>query len=122
MLRVRLVEEVLMENKNLDVVAILTTTVLPVDGVYKVETLDGIPAISRGVPHFVGHPATAGIIESLFGAVKASSNLFSGLLPGEAALVVSIKQGRSSRSSIGKTVDQDVSVEDLSFRVLTRIE
>jgi hypothetical protein len=111
-----------MEKKNLDVVSVLTTTVLPADGVYRVETLEGLPSVKSGVPHYVGHPATAGIVEGVLGAVKAPSNLFSGLLPGEAALVVSIKQGRSSRSSIGKTVDQDVSVEDLSFRVLTRIE
>lgn len=93
-----------MENKNLDVVAILTTTVLPVDGVYKVETLEGIPSVKLGVPHYIGPPA-----------------LFPGLLPGESALVVSIKQGRSYRGIVGKTVDQDVSVEDLSFRLLSRI-
>jgi F0F1-type ATP synthase membrane subunit c/vacuolar-type H+-ATPase subunit K len=81
-----------------------------------------VPAIKRGTPHYIGHPATAKIVESYFGAQKARDNLYMGLLPGLSALVVSIKQGRSSRSAVGKTVDQDVTVDDLVFRVLTRVD
>ena len=105
-----------------DVVAVLTTTVLPIDGIYRVETVDDVPIIQKGTPHYIGHPATAGIVEKMLGATRAPSNLFLGLLPGESALVVSIKQGRSSRKTEGKTVDQDVTIDDLSFRILSRID
>ena len=99
--------------------AILTSTVIPIDGTYKVETLKNIPDM-QGILHYVGHPSTREIIEKM-GAVKASSYLFEGLQVGESALVVSIQQGKSSRASTGITVDQSVQLEDLSFRVLTRL-
>ncbi len=105
-----------------DVVAVLTSTVLPLDGIYKVKTLGSIPKIKPGTPHYVGHPATAAIVEGYFGAVKADSNLFPGLAPWASALVVSIKRGRSSRSAVGKTVGQDVVIVDLVFRILTRVD
>jgi len=103
------------------VVAVLTTTVCPLDGVYRVETLTTRPNTLAGVPHYVGHPATKAIVEAM-GAVKAPSNLFGGLAVGETALVVSIKQGRSTRAQTGVTVDQEVTLDDLDFRALTRIE
>lgn len=102
--------------------AILSTTVLPKDGLYKVETLPkGVLPVIKGVPHYVGHPATREIIESL-GGVKAESNLFTGLEPGEKAVCFPIQQGKSSRAEEGKTVDQEVELSDLSIRVITRIE
>ncbi len=110
-----------MKNDFLDVDAILSSTVLPVDGIYKVKTLDSVPAIKPGTPHYIGHPATAAIVQNM-GAQKARDNLYMGLLPGMSALVVSIKQGHSSRAAVGKTVDQDVGIDDLVFRVLTRID
>jgi len=103
------------------VVAILTTTVCPVDGVYRVVTLATRPDSLTGVPHYVGHPATRALVEAM-GAVKAPSNLFRGLAVGETALVVSIKQGRSTRATQGVTVDQEVTLDDLDFRTLTRHE
>jgi hypothetical protein len=102
------------------IVAVLTTTVCPIDGTYRVETLATRPNSLAGVPHYVGHPATKAIVEAM-GAVKAPSNLFGGLAVGETALVVSIKQGRSTRAQTGFTVDQEVTLEDLDFRALTRI-
>jgi hypothetical protein len=100
--------------------AILTTTIMPVDGLYDVRTLEKRPTSLAGVQHYIGHPSTRLIVESL-GADKASSNLFKGLDVGEIALVCSIKQGRSKRSEEGKTVDQNVSIDDISFRIIRRI-
>jgi hypothetical protein len=105
------------------VIAILSTTVLPLDGIYKVETLSPgeIPDI-KGVPHYIGHPDTRSIVESL-GAIQAESKLFPGLQPGERAICFPIQQGKSSRAVEGFTTPhQAVSLEDLSVRVITRID
>ncbi len=135
------------------IVAILSTTVLPLDGVYKVKTTDTTvlcsscqgegnwyPSINEveicpvcggegfetvdlsGIPHYIGHPATKNIVEKL-GAIPAPSRLFTGLKPGEQALAFAIKQGRSNRTKDGfSNPHQDVGIEDLSVRVITRIE
>ncbi|MDD4402375.1 MAG: hypothetical protein PHI24_10985 [Desulfitobacteriaceae bacterium] len=103
-------------------VAILSTTVLPLDGVYRVTTLlaGDIPVIS-GIPHYIGHPTTKEIVESL-GAIPADSKLFPGLKPGERAVCFPITQGKSSRGIEGKTVDQNVDMSDLSIRVIERLD
>jgi len=99
--------------------AILSTTVLPLDGTYTVTTLDDVAEMNLdGIPHFVGHPSTKAILDSL-GAVH-TPGLFSGILPGENCLAVSIKQGMSTRGSEGKTVDQHITRDMLSFRLITR--
>jgi hypothetical protein len=103
--------------------AVLSTTVLPLDGTYKVETLPAgnLPDIA-GVPHYIGHPDTKALVETL-GAVQAESKLFPGLQPGEQAICFPIQQGKSSRASEGFTSPhQSVSLDDLSVRVITRIE
>lgn len=41
----------------MNIVAVLSTTVLPLDGVYKVFRVHEAPDI-KGVPHYIGHPAT----------------------------------------------------------------
>jgi hypothetical protein len=105
------------------VVAVLSTTVLPKDGVYRVETLPPgrVPDI-RGVPHYIGHPATREIVESL-GAVPAPTKLFEGLEPGEAAVCFPIAQGKSARAVEGfASPHQEVTLEDLQVRVVTRLE
>jgi len=102
------------------VVAILTSTVCPIDGQYEVKTLETHPDRLDGIPHYIGHPSTKEIIESM-GAVKAISNLFGGLQPGQCALVVSIRQGKSSRAEKGMTVDQEVTLHDLTFRIMKRV-
>jgi len=102
--------------------AILSTTVLPLDGTYQVETLPAgqIPDIS-GVPHYIGHPDTRSLVESL-GAVQSNSKLFAGLQPGQQALCFPIQQGKSSRATEGFTSPhQEVSLDDLSIRVITRL-
>lgn len=109
-----------MENTNFK--AVLSTTVLPKDGIYSVKTVsfDEVKNLFQGVPHYIGHPATKEIVEKL-GAVQAPSNLFEGLNEGEYALVVSIKQGKSNRVKNGFTMPhQDVQLDDLDFRIIYR--
>ena len=104
-------------------VAVLSTTVLPVDGVYRVETLPPgqIPSL-QGVPHYIGHPDTKAIVEGL-GAVPAPTKLFPGLAVGEQAICFPIAQGKSTRAVDGFTSPhQNVSLEDLQIRVITRLE
>jgi len=111
----------------MEIVAILSTTVLPLDGLYCVRTVEGAErqeVISRlvGVPHYVGHPDTKMLLESL-GAIPAPTKLFEGLGVGQAAICVPIKQGLSSRITDGFTVNQAISeMETLDVRVLVRIE
>jgi len=104
-------------------VAILSTTVLPLDGLYRVITLPrGTTPDLTGVPHYCGHPDTAALIES-FGAVKAESKLFQGLIPGEKALCVPIQQGKSTRATEGFTTPhQNVTLTELELREIERIE
>jgi len=103
-------------------VAVLSTTVLPLDGTYRVHTLapGEIPDLA-GVPHYVGHPDTRAIVESL-GAVPAPSKLFAGLAVGEQAVCFPIAQGKSTRAVDGFTVHQDVDLSDLQIRVVARLE
>lgn len=103
--------------------AVLSTTVLPLDGTYKVTTLPAgeIPNIAS-VPHYIGHPDTKALVEQL-GAVQASTRLFAGLQVGEQAICFPIQQGKSSRATEGFTSPhQSVSLEDLSVRVIMRLE
>lgn len=103
-------------------VAVLSTTVLPLDGIYEVRTIDPSTVDIEGVPHYIGHPATKGIVEQL-GAVQAESKLFAGLEPGEVAVCFSIKQGRSTRAKDGFTSPhQDISADDLMCRVIRRMK
>lgn len=102
-------------------VAVLSTTVLPLDGMYEVETVDPERVDITGVPHYVGHPATKAIVEKL-GAVQAESKLFTGLEPGEVAVCFSIAQGKSTRAKDGFTSPhQDVGMADLTCRVIRRL-
>lgn len=108
--------------------AILSTTVLPIDGTYSVKTLKGddreqlLTSLS-GVPHYVGHPDTKAIVEAL-GATQAPTKFFTGLEVGERALCVPIKQGLSSRAIEGFTNPHQAIEEigTLDMRVITRLE
>jgi len=107
-------------------VAVLSTTVLPIDGTYEVRTvhdaerdkcLNGL----AGVPHYVGHPDTKAIVEAL-GAVPAPTKLFKGLEVYETAVCVPIKQGLSTRATEGFTAHQAISeIATLDVRVMIRI-
>ena len=102
-------------------VAVLSTTVLPLDGTYEVVTIDPERVDITGVPHYIGHPATKEIVEKL-GAVQAESKLFPGLEPGEMAVCFSIAQGKSTRAKDGFTSPhQDVGKADLICRVIRRL-
>lgn len=103
-------------NKNFK--AVLSTTILPIDGNYCITTVDNVNI--NGIPSYIGHPSTKEIVEKM-GAVQASSKLFTGLQVGEIAVAVSIKQGMSSRVTENKTVDQDVNIDMLTFRTIRRM-
>lgn len=90
-----------------ELTAVLSTTVLPKDGTYIVQTL--IPCERQeylesltGVPHYIGHPDTKAIVEAL-GCVPAPTRLFSGQEVGDAVLCFPIKQGLSTRATEGFT-------------------
>lgn len=110
------------EVSSMKLVAVLSTTVLPLDGVYQVETLPKgeLPNITD-IPHFIGHPDTKQIVEAL-GSVPASTKLFVGLNSGEQAVAFPIQQGKSTRATEGFTSPhQEVSIDDLQVRVITRL-
>ena len=101
---------------------VLSTTVLPLDGVYSVQTVDINEVDLKGAVHYIGHPATKEIAESM-GAVPAESKLFPGLKPGQIALALSIKQGRSTRKDVGHTeAHQEVCLDDLDARIIFRMD
>lgn len=107
-------------------VALLSTTVLPVDGTYSVKTLKDAERDEclhglEGVPHYVGHPDTKSLCEAL-GATPAPTKLFKGLEVGESCVCVPIKQGLSTRATEGFTIHQAISeLGTLDVRVLTRL-
>jgi hypothetical protein len=106
--------------------AILSTTIIPVDGTYNVKTLTGSEREAvlhslEGVPHYIGHPDTKTIVEAL-GAVPAPTKLFRGLEVEAQAVCLPIKQGLSSRATEGFTVHQAIEeMGTLDVRILTRI-
>ena len=126
-----------------NIVAVTSTTILPLDGVYGVTRVDingflsgsgpdevrdslsnghvPVKALIMGTPHYVGHPATKIIAESM-GAVPAPTKLFAGLQPGEAMLCCAIKQGQSDRSQGGTAVNQEVTPDMLDWRLVVRYQ
>ena len=103
----------------MNIVAITSTTILPLDGTYEVKRLMQCPDIA-GVPHFVGHPATKEIVEK-YGSVQEDTKLFNGLQVGESQVCFAIKQGQSDRSQGGTAVNQEVSEEMIDIRLVTRL-
>ena len=101
--------------------ALLSTTVFPMDGTYTITRLGITPDVS-GIQHYIGHPDTKSILESL-GAIPSESKLFPGLLPGESAIACSIKQGMSNRAVDGfNSAHQSVTEDMIDFRLVTRSE
>lgn len=98
--------------------AILSSTVLPLDGDYRVVTLSETPNIA-GVLHYAGHPSTKEILEKA-GAIKSPHNLFYGLYVGEQALACSLAQPRQGGNS-DVNVETEVTVSDLTWRLITRL-
>ncbi len=112
-------------DNNINVVAILSTSVMPIDGTYTITTLTGnaralVLQNLEHVQHCIGHPDTRTLVEAL-GASKAPSNLFTGLQVGESCLCLPIKQGMSSRAGLGYTIHQAIAdLDGLDVRILTR--
>lgn len=93
------------------IVAVLSTSVMPKDGVYSIYTIPRKAVHIEGVPHYIGHPCTKRIIEEM-GAVQASNRSFKGLR---------IKHERNKREHRYTRANQNVTVDDLCFRVLKRL-
>lgn len=109
--------------KNLNVVAVLPTTIIAVDGTYRVTSIipSDLPDIS-GVLHYIGHDDTRAIAERL-GAVPSVSRMYGGLQVGETAVCLPLKRNRSNRNLHGYTQpDQRVTIHDINLRLLTRLE
>lgn len=98
-----------------NIVAILSSTVLIIDGTYACTTLSNIPDVT-GVPHYVGHPATKVILDDA-GAIH-TPGVFKGLNVGQSMLVVSLA---NNQRVDGFTTHQNVDISGLTFKVVTRI-
>lgn len=106
-------------------VAVLSSTVLSLDGTYTVQTLDGPPVVDgasavAGLPHYVGHPATAAVLDAA-GAVH-TKGLFPGLQVGQAFYACSLAQPRNGGAD-SHTSHQAVNdpLNDLVWRLVTRV-
>lgn len=97
-------------------VAIVSSTILT-DGTFVCETIS-FPQDLAGVPHYVGHPATKGLIEAL-GATQAPTKFFGGLEVGESYLAVPLANNPRSE---GYTTDLAISdISELTAKKVTRI-
>ena len=101
-------------------VAVLSSTVLT-DGTFECKEVS-FPSAEElaGVPHYVGHPATKGLLEAL-GAIAAPSKLFGGLAVGESYLAVPLA---TSPRAEGEAWTRDVaisSVSELKAKRVTRL-
>lgn len=108
--------------KGVNLVAILGSSILTAPGLYRytdVPTSDLDLIDLEGLPHYVGHPTTKGIIEKL-GGTPATSKYFDGLNVGESYIAFSLK---SSRGPKGWSEDQsDITMDDFVLKLITRIE
>ena len=103
------------------IVAILSTSVMPKDGIYSIRTVNRKKINLHGLPHYIGHPCTKKIIESM-GAVAAPDRTFHGLDVGEEAICVPIKHRKNKREHRFARANQVVGIKDLCFRILKRIK
>lgn len=101
------------------IVAVLSSPILIVDGVYERSTilLENVPKID-GVSHYIGHPDTKNLAEEYFG-LEHQKGKFDGLQVGETALCLPLQNANRSE---GWTVDTAVkNLETLEFVLITRI-
>ena len=113
--------KVILQNENevnINLVAVLSTTVIPNDGLYQIQRIKFTDVTN--VLHYIGHPSTKEIVENM-GAIQSENKLFTGLEKNENAVCFAIKQGVSSRKELGHTVHQEINLEDLDIRLITRI-
>lgn len=103
------------------IVAVLSTSVMPADGTYRVETVHWQDLNLRGIPHYIGHVSTRRIVENL-GAVPSFHNNFHGLKVGESAVCCPIAHDKKNKRRYRFTrSNQRVNIGELAFRILTRI-
>lgn len=106
----------LVEEKPPHVVAILSSTVLT-GGVFVCENIPFPQELGR-IPHYVGHPATKGLVEAL-GAVPAPTKLFGGLAVGESYLAIPLAVNPRAEGYTADTAVNDVS--QLQAKLVTRL-
>ena len=95
--------------------AILSSTVLNVEGVYEAKFVS-MPEVG-GIPHYVGHPATKELLDTL-GAVH-TTGLFGGLEVGQSFLAVPVQNpSRDEGWTVHKAID---GLQDLRVTLITRI-
>lgn len=102
--------------------AILNTSIVTSDGVYRLETIDEGDARSQvaraaAVRSYVGHPATAAILTEILGCeVPVSRDLFA-QAPGQKALVFKL----DGRPEPGRELDrQELERIGFGFKLLIR--
>lgn len=123
-------ETVRARHYQVELVAVCSTTILPVDGTYLVHTFpaEELPTLFKNIsrlrlPHYVGHPATKAILEQELNCTPAPTKLFPGLAhEGTAMLCFPIKQGQSDRSQGGSAVNQEITIDNLDCRIVVRRE
>ena len=98
--------------------AILSSTILNVEGTYKAEFVTAESIIFEGVPSYCGHPNTAAILADL-GVTKPETNLFEGLEIGQSFLAVPLMNNPRTE---GHTVHQSIeTISELRLTLVTRI-
>lgn len=103
------------------IVAVLSTSVMPKDGLYSIHTVSRNSIDLHGIVHYIGHPCTKKIIEDM-GAIPSPDRTFHGLEVGEEAICVPIKQRKNKRKHRFTRANQIVGPKDLCFRILKRIK
>jgi hypothetical protein len=99
-------------------VAILSSTILNIEGIYEAKIVEPNAKMFEGVPSYVGHPNTAALLLDL-GVTKPETNLFGGLRVGESFLAVPLLNNPRTE---GHTVNQSVSsLRELRCTIVTRI-
>src|SRR3989344_1483987 len=107
----------LANGRSFKVVAGLSSTVINVDGTYEAVAGLPMPLALDGLPHYVGHPSTKSVLDSL-GAEKVPG-LFGGLAVGESFLAFPIVNPRGDGEW---TVDRALASRDeLRVTLITRI-
>lgn len=105
--------------------AILSSTVLTMDGTYKVSSLSGqeaaeaiASAAKNGVTHFVGHPSTKILLDAA-GVKQDQNKVFVGLKTGESFIAVPLAVNPREGHV---TSDQAISAwSEVIVKVVTRI-
>ena len=104
----------------MNIVVVLSSTILIVDGIYERKTiaLSEVPSI-EGLDHYIGHPDTRKLAESAFKLIFHEGK-FGGLKNGETALCLPLQNLDRSQ---GWSVDTAISsMKELQFVTITRLK